>query len=220
MDNETKEFINKQLNRVQYEDYTEYINKHIKKSYPMEICKIEEKTVYPLRDYRYRCAGYICEDGEIKGDLNTLFGLYNESSIMNLEETSLIITKEFYDTIFLLKKSFRSAGTLNSNLTNEQYNQLSRAGGLETIIILLNPGIENRILTYKLIKRLYPLFNLRVCKLEKAIKKYNKEELEEKIINSLEVQQQHFLNVDKYLNFLEEYKWQKVKVPNFEELYF
>lgn len=218
MNKETREFICKNTSNIRYKDYTKIVDANIKSLLPIEICTIDGQDVYPFRDLEERSAGYINEEGKIEGNLNTLFGLSNISFLGSLRGNNLIITKTFRDTLFLLKNNFDAAGVIDNDLSDEQYNILSRLAGFDTITILLNPSLENKILIFKLIKRLYPLFNIKVCRLSKNIQGYSEEELKNLIDNSQEVTREHFLNVEKYIETIE-YRIQelKIEIPNFEE---
>ena len=218
MNNETREFINRYLCKLNYKDYSSFVDANLKEKYPVEICEVNGKTIYPFRDLKGKCTGYINEDGDVEGYINTLFGLSNICYSNILIGSELILTKNFKDTLFLLNNEFHAAGIVFDNISNEQYDILTRLIGLQTIIILLNPSIKNKILTFKAIKKLYPLFNLRVCKLNTSIENYSKEELDDIISNSQTVMRKHYLNADRYISQLEyELIDIGVKIPKFED---
>lgn len=218
MNNETREFINRHLCKANYKDYSSFVDANLKEKYPIEICEVNGKTIYPFRDLKGKCTGYINEDGDVEGYINTLFGLSNICYSNILIGSELILTKNFKDTLFLLNNEFHAAGIVFDNISNEQYDILTRLIGLQTIIILLNPSIKNKILTFKAIKKLYPLFNLRVCKLNTSIENYSKEELDDIISNSQTVMRKHYLNADRYISQLEyELIDIGVNIPKFED---
>lgn len=219
MNNETREFINRYLCKLNYKDYSSFVDANLKEKYPVEICEVNGKTIYPFRDLKGKCTGYINEDGDVEGYINTLFGLSNICYSNILIGSELILTKNFKDTLFLLNNEFHAAGIVFDNISNEQYDILTRLIGLQTIIILLNPSIKNKILTFKAIKKLYPLFNLRVCKLNKSIENYSKEELDDIISNSQTVMRKHYLNADRYISQLKcEVQEIGIEPPNFKEI--
>ncbi len=219
MNNETREFINRHLCKANYKDYSSFVDANLKEKYPIEICEVNGKTIYPFRDLKGKCTGYINEDGDVEGYINTLFGLSNICYSNILIGSELILTKNFKDTLFLLNNEFNAAGIVFDNISNEQYDILTRLIGLQTIIILLNPSIKNKILTFKAIKKLYPLFNLRVCKLNTSIENYSKEELDDIISNSQTVMRKHYLNADRYISQLKcEVQEIGIEPPNFKEI--
>lgn len=218
MNNETREFIDRHLRKVNYKDYSGFVDANSKKKYPIEICQVNGKTIYPFRDLKGKCTGYINEDGNVEGHLNTLFGLSNICFSNVLIGSGLILTRDFKDTLFMLKNEFLAAGIIFDNISNEQYDVLTRLVGLQTIIILLNPSTRNKILTFELIKKLYPLFNLRVCKLEKDIENYSRKEVEDVVSNSQVVLREHYMDAERYTQLKFEVPEVGVEPPNFKDI--
>lgn len=186
-------------------DYRALIEENTIQRHPYEISKVEGQICYPIRniDIEDTCNAYVLEDGKIIGNLNTLYGLNGLCFTDILGGDNIILTKDFSDVLFLKDKGFPAVGLLDECITSRQYEELLRVIGLKKIYILFNPNIENRILTFKIIKKLYPLFEIRVCTINKEIVDSNKEEIKGFIEISKSVSKEHFKNVDKYIKKLE-----------------
>src|SRR5699024_6934426 len=141
--------INQRANTPKDIDYSDSIERGFIQTSSYEISRIKGQVCYPIRniDLEETCNAYILENGNVIGNLNSLYGLNELCFTDILGGEHIVLTKDFEDVIYLKDNKFAAVGLVNEGITSRQYEELLRVIGLKLIYIILDPNIDNRILT-------------------------------------------------------------------------